>query len=168
MFPDFPEIQVFFDGNFFIILDSSEYSWNWKIYFSLPFWKAKDHFLNKIIFISGAAQLKEVCETEFQFSRWIDDKCYFFYDKEVGSSEDVQKICSDTFRQHGFENGRLYEPRDSENFVKIYKLAEEFSKRPTLQLWLGLNDKEKENEFVYNSNGEFPKINALWAGNLSN
>ena len=133
--------------------------------------------MNKIIFISGAiksaAQLKEVCErqigeTEFQFSRWIDDKCYIFYNYEVGSSENAQKICSDAFRDQGFENGRLYEPRDSENFIKIYKLAEEFSKRPTLQLWLGINDKEKENEFVYNSNGEFPKINALWAGNLSN
>ena len=132
--------------------------------------------MNKIICISGAiksaAQLKEVCErqigiTEFEFSRWIDDKCYLFYNKEVGSFDDVQKICSDTFKQYGFENGRLYEPRDSENFVKIYKLAEEFSKTPTLQVWLGLNDKEKENEFVYNSNGEFPQINGLWAGNLS-
>ena len=110
--------------------------------------------------------MRHIGETEFEFSRWIDDKCYLFYNKEVGSFDDVQKICSDTFKQYGFENGRLYEPRDSENFVKIYKLAEEFSKRPTLQLWLGLNDKEKENEFVYNSNGEFPKINALWAGNF--
>ena len=67
------------------------------------------------------------------------------------------KICSDTFKQHGFENGRIYEPKDSENFVKIYKLAEEFSKRPTLQLWLGLNDREKEGEFVYNSNGRLPR-----------
>ena len=138
--------------------------------------EANNQSLNKIICISGAiksaAQLKEVCErrigqTELEFSRWIDDKCYLFYNKEVGSFDDVQKICSDTFKQYEFENCRLYEPRDSENFFKIYKLAEEFSKRPTLQLWLGLNDKEKENEFVYNSNGELPKINDLWAGNPS-
>ena len=118
--------------------------------------------------ISGAVQLKEVCETQFEYSRWINNRCYFFNNKEVRKFENVKKICSDTFKQHGFGNGRLYEPRDSENFVKIYKLAEEFSKRPTLQLWLGLNDKEKEGEFVYNSNGQLLKINEYWAGNLSN
>ena len=44
-------------------------------------------------------------------------------------------------------------------------MAEEFSKRPTLQLWLGLNDREKEGEFVYNSNGKLPTIEEHWAGN---
>ena len=146
------------------------YLWNWNNRLQV----SKRSILNRIIFISGAiksaAQLKEVCErqigeTEFQFSRWIDDKCYFFYNKEVGSFEDAQKICSDTFKQHGFENGRIYEPKDTKNFVKVYKLAEEFSKRPTLQLWLGLNDREKEGEFVYNSDGKLPKIKEHWAGN---
>ena len=118
--------------------------------------------------ISGAVQLKEVCKTQFEYSRWINNRCYFFNNKEVRKLEKVKKICSDTFKQHGFENGRLYEPTDSKNFVKIYKLAEKFSKRPTLQLWLGLNDKEKEGEFVYNSNGQLLKINEYWAGNLSN
>ena len=106
-----------------------------------------------------------MCETQFEFARWINDRCYYFYNKEVASIDDVQKICSDTFTQHGFENGRLYEPRDAENFVKIYRLAEDFSQKRTLQLWLGLNDKEKDGEFVYNSNGNLPKINAPWGGN---
>ena len=105
-----------------------------------------------------------MCETQFDFARWINDRCYVFCNEEVGSFDDVQKICSDTFKQHGFENGRLYEPRDVENFVKIYRLAEKFSQRPTLQLWLGLNDKEIDGEFVYSSNGKLPKINC-WAGN---
>ena len=47
-------------------------------------------------------------------------------------------------------------------------MAEEFSKRPQLQLWLGLNDREKEGEFVYNSNGKLPKIEEHWAGNWWN
>jgi len=118
--------------------------------------------------IKTAAQLKEVCETKLEYSRWIDDRCYFFHNKEVRAFDDAKKICSDTFKQHGFENGRIYEPKDSENFVKIYKLAEEFSKRPTLQLWLGLNDREKEGEFVYNSNGKLPKIEEHWADRQPN
>ena len=117
--------------------------------------------------IKTTAQLKEVCETQFEFARWINDRCYYFYNKDVGSFDDAQKICSDTFKQHGFENGKLYEPRDAEFFVKIYRLAEDFSQRPTLQLWLGLNDKEKDGEFVYNSDGKLPKINPPWAGNWS-
>ena len=124
----------------------------------------------KIIYIScvikTTAQLKKVCESQFEFARWINDRCYHFYNKEVGSFDDAQKICSDTFKQHGFGNGRLYEPREDENFIQIYRLAEDFSQRPTLQLWLGLNDKENDGEFVYNSNRQLPKINA-WAGNLS-
>ena len=111
--------------------------------------------------ISGAikteAQLKDVCETQFKFSRWINDRCYFFHNKEVQSFDDSQKICSDTFKQHGFNNGRVYEPRDHDNFKVVYELAEEFSKRPTLQLWIGLNDKEKDGQFVYNSNGRLPR-----------
>jgi len=118
--------------------------------------------------IKTAAQLKEVCETLFEYSRWINDRCYFFHNKEVRAFDDAQKICSVIGKQHGFENGRIYEPKDSENFVKIYKLAEEFSKRPTLQLWLGLNDREKDGEFVYNSNGKLPKIKEHWADRQPN
>ena len=106
-----------------------------------------------------------MCETQIEFGRWINNRCYFFYDKEVASFDDSQKICSDTFKQHGCENGRLYEPRDAESFAKIYKIAEEFAEYPTLQLWLGLNDKEKEGEFVHSSNGKLSKIDAPWAGN---
>ena len=115
--------------------------------------------------ISGAikttAQLKKICEIQFEFSRWINDRCYFFHNKEVPSFDDSQKICSDTFKQHGFDNGRVYEPRDSDNFDVVYALAEEFSKRPTLQLWIGLNDKEKDGQFVFNSNGRLPRY-APW------
>jgi len=113
--------------------------------------------------IKTTAQLKKICETQFEFSRWIDDRCYFFHNKEVQSFDDSQKICSDAFKKHGFDNGRVYEPRGSgyvdyiENFIKVYEMAEEFSKRPTLQLWIGLNDKEKDGQFVYNSNGRLPR-----------
>jgi len=111
--------------------------------------------------IKTTAQLKKICETQFEFSRWINDRCYFFHNKEVRSFDDSQKICSDTFKQHGFDNGRVYEPRDQDNFKVIYELAEEFSKRPTLQLWIGLNDKEKDGQFVFNSNGRLPRY-APW------
>ena len=111
------------------------------------------------------AQLKEICETKFTLSKWVNDRCYYFFDKEVKSFDDAQNICSEKFKEHGFNNGKLYEPKDLENFAKIYELAEQFSKKPTLQIWLGLNDKSNEGEFVYNSNGKLPQINAPWAGN---
>ena len=95
----------------------------------------------------------------------MNDRCYYFHDEEVKSFEDAQKICSEKFREHGFNNGILYEPKDVKIFAKVYELAEQFSKNPTLQLWLGLNDKSKEGEFVYNSNNQVPKFILPWAGN---
>ena len=95
----------------------------------------------------------------------MNGRCYYFHDEEVKSFEDAQKICSEKFKEHGFNNGILSEPKDIENLVKIYELAEQFSKEPTLQLWLGLNDKSKEGEFMYNSNGLLPNLNAPWGGN---
>ena len=94
----------------------------------------------------------------------MNDRCYYFFDHKK-SFDDAQKICSEKFKEQGFNNGRLYEPKDLKNFGKLYELAEQASKRPTLQIWLGLNDKSNEGEFVYNSNGKQPKINAPWGGN---
>ena len=91
----------------------------------------------------------------------MNDRCYYFFDKKK-KFDDAKKICSEKFKEHGFKNGRLYEPKDLKNFAKIYELAEQFSYHPTLQIWLGLNDKSNEGEFVYNSNGKQPKFNAPW------
>ena len=95
----------------------------------------------------------------------MNDRCYYFFGKEKKSFDDAQKICSEKFKEHGFNNGRLYEPKDLDNFVKLYELAEQVSDHPTLQIHLGLNDKANEGEFVYNSNGKQPNFNAPWAGN---
>ena len=105
---------------------------------------------------------KELCETKFEFSKWMNDRCYYFHNKEVKIFDDAQKICSEMC---GIDNGRLYEPKDLENFSMIYQLAEKFSKQPKLHLWLGLNDRLNESVFVYNSNGKLPKFLAPWAGN---
>ena len=95
----------------------------------------------------------------------MNDQCYYFYNEEVKLFDDAQKICSEAFKKHGFDNGILYEPKNPENFVKIYELAEQISNHSTLQLWLGLNDRSKEGDFVYNSNNQVPKFIAPWAGN---
>ena len=95
----------------------------------------------------------------------MNGRCYYFHNEEVKLFDDAQNICSEIIKKHGFDNGRLYEPIDLENFAKIYELAEQFSGKPTLQLWLGLNDKSKEGQFVYSSNGQLPKFNTPWAGN---
>ena len=64
----------------------------------------------------------------------MNDRCYYFHNQEVKIFDDAQKICSEKFKEHGFKNGRLYEPKDLQNFAKIYELAEQFSKKPRLQI----------------------------------
>ena len=115
--------------------------------------------------IKSPDQLKEVCESEFKHSIWIENKCYYFHNKELQSYDDVQRTCSLIFKQYGFNNGRLYEPRDAETFAKVYRLAEEFSNYTTLQIWLGMNDNENEGQFRYSSDGGLLTMNSLWAGN---
>ena len=111
-----------------------------------------------------SGETSEVCGS-FEQSRWIDDVCYYFHNEEVQSFSDAQKICSEKFTNNGLNNGRLYEPRDADTFAQIYSLAEEFSNRPTLQMWLGLTDLE-EGQFRYVSNGQTLKMNAPWGGNI--
>ena len=94
----------------------------------------------------------------------MNGQCYYFHNEEEKYFDDAQNICSEIAKNHGFDNGRLYEPQDLDNFAEIYELAEQFSGKLTLQLWLGLNDNSKEGEFVYNSNGKLPKFITPWAG----
>ena len=118
--------------------------------------------LNMILFSDG---LKATCESLEQ-SKFENGVCYFFHDTEVRSFNDAKKVCSDEAKKFGYNNGRLYEPRDANNFAEIYKLAEEFSKRPTLQIWLGMTDSAQEGTFTYVSDGQTSKIVAPWGGNL--
>ena len=115
--------------------------------------------------LPNLGELQDSCES-FEQSRWIDDVCYYFHNEEVRSFSDAQKICSDKVANFGFDNGRLYEPRDANTFAQIYSLAEEFSNRPTLQMWLGLTDLEEEGQFRYDSNGQTLKMDAPWGGNV--
>ena len=82
------------------------------------------------------------------------------------SFNDSQKVCSDEAAKFGFNNGKLYEPRDANIFAEIYKLAEEFSKQPKLQIWLGMTDSLKEGQFTYVSDGQASKMVAPWGGKL--
>ena len=126
-------------------------------------------------FISGDSEnttrLKDICENEFNSSKWLNNRCYYFHNKDEISFDNATKICSEIFKEIGFGKGRLYEPENLEDFAKIYELAEQFEKlllpetEKPLQLWLGLNDRSKEGDFVYNSNGKLPKFNAPWHGN---
>ena len=97
----------------------------------------------------------------------MNGTCYYFHNEEVRLFDGARKICSEAFQKHGFDSGRLYEPKDLESFAMIYELAENISEYPTLTLWLGLNDRSKEGDFVYNSNGKPPKFTAPWGGNYS-
>ena len=97
----------------------------------------------------------------------MNGTCYYFHNEEVRLFDGARKICSEAFQKHGFDCGRLYEPKDLESFAQIYELAENISEHPTLTLWLGLNDRSKEGNFVYNSNGKPPTFTAPWAGSYS-
>ena len=109
--------------------------------------------------------LFSACDS-FEQSRSINGVCYYFHNKEVQSFNDTKKACSDEAAKFGFNNGRLYEPRDANTFAEIYMLAEEFSKQPKLQIWLGMTDSLKEGQFTYVSDGQASKMVAPWGGNL--
>ena len=75
----------------------------------------KEHFTKNpsydVISGGGLAQLKKVCNS-FKNSKWMNEKCYYFHDREVQSFEEAKNICSNKFQKYGFDNGRLYEPRN--------------------------------------------------------
>ena len=83
-------------------------------------------------FISGDSENKDICETEFDSSKWLNNRCYYFHNKEEISFDNAKKICSEIFKNIGFGKGRLYEPEYLEDFTKIYELAEEFSEKLSL------------------------------------
>jgi len=112
--------------------------------------------------VKTSTQLKEVCETISNHSKWMNNTCYYFHNVEVRSFAKAQKVCSDRFEKYGFKNGRIYEPRNLDTFVKIYKMAEEFANYTTLQLWIGLHDYEKDGEFRYDSDKQLPKLKIPW------
>jgi len=118
--------------------------------------------------VKTSAQLKEVCETISNHSKWMNNTCYSFHNVEEQSFDKAQKICSDEFKKYGFKNGRIYEPRNLDTFVKIYKMAEEYANYPTLQLWIGLHDYEKEGEFRYGSDKQLPKLKIPWGRSQPN
>ena len=132
-------------------------------------------YLDLLHFIAGDSKNEDICETEFNFnsSKWLNKRCYYFHNKDEVSFDNAKKICSEIFKRIGFGKGRLYEPENLDDFDKIYKLAEEFdeklslpeTEKQPLQLWLGLNDRSKEGDFVYNSNGKLPEFEPPWNGN---
>ena len=104
----------------------------------------------------------------------MNNRCYYFHNKDDISFDNAKKICSEVFspfKDPGFDKGRLYEPKNLEDFKEIYELAEQFEKlllpetEKPLQLWLGLNDRSKEGDFVYNSNRKLPEFEPPWNGN---
>ena len=89
----------------------------------------------------------------------MNGKCFSFHNEEVKSFREAHKTCHDTFLRFGFQNGKMYEPRDLIEFEEVYKMAEEFSKTQALTIWLGINDIEFDGEFAYNTyQGETPFI----------
>ena len=95
-----------------------------------------------------------------------NDRCYYFYDKEVQSFNEAQRICDEKLKEFGFSTGILYEPRNQTNFIRVYELAEKFAWIPSVQIWLGLRDRRNNGQFQYVSDGGFPLIKQEWGGNV--
>ena len=133
---------------------------NKKICFLLHTWSLESHSFSHLA-LKTSAELKQVCDS-LENSKWVNDKCYYFQNEEVQRFEDAQKQCVDRFSQKGCHNGRLYEPRTIESFQMVYKLAEEFSSRPTLTIWLGMDDNENEGKFVFSSDSTSPNFTFPW------
>jgi len=112
-------------------------------------------------------QLKYLCNS-LPNSKWMNNKCYHFQDKEVQNFNDAQMICSDIFKSQGFDNGRLYEPRSTKDFQMVYKLAEDFSKRKTVTIWLGMEDNKNEGIFTYSSDKKNPNFTLPWGARQPN
>ena len=106
-----------------------------------------------------------MCDS-FDYSKWSNGKCYYFHNEEVQSFDDAQQLCSDKVKQQGFDNGKLFEPKSTEILQKVYKLAEKFSNRPTLTIWLGL--KKIEGKITYSSDGTLPNFTLPWGSKLIN
>jgi len=92
----------------------------------------------------------------------MNNTCYYFHNTELQSFNEALKVCSTKFEKYGFKNGRMYEPRNKDTFEKLYKKAEEWAQYPTLQLWIGLHDYDKEGEFKFTSDKKIPDW-APWA-----
>ena len=75
------------------------------------------------------SHLKKICETELQPSKWINDTCYYFYNDGFYDFDEAQSICSEAFKYYGFENGRIYEPQNLDDFKKTFEMAEDFNRR---------------------------------------
>ena len=58
-------------------------------------------------------------------SRLIDGFCYFYYNG-YETYEDAQSICQQHFEFHGFQDGRLYEPRVPTNHELVYKAGKNY------------------------------------------
>ena len=96
--------------------------------------------------------MKELCDS-FENFIWSNGKCYYLHNEEIQSFENARKLCFDKSKQHGFGNGKLFEPKSTESLQHVYKLAENLSKKPTLTIWLGMDDQLSEGRFTYSSDG---------------
>lgn len=93
--------------------------------------------------------LIEKCISE-PSSRLIDGFCYYYYNG-YETYEDAQSICQQHFEFHGFQDGRLYEPRVPTNHELVYKAVTEISGLPNPAIWIGIDDKRREGDFRYYS-----------------
>ena len=57
--------------------------------------------------------------------RLIDGFCYYYYNG-YETYEDAQSICQQHFEFHGFQDGRLYEPRVPTNHELVYKAGKNY------------------------------------------
>jgi len=109
-----------------------------------------DIFDEKLTKLNESKAEKEKCPVGNHYNI-INHKCYFISTNAL-SAEEADQFCKTTF------NGKLFEPRSLNTNVKVHKFALTITKTV---FWIGLNDKNNENAWVYNSDGSPVVTSAL-------
>ena len=79
----------------------------------------------------------------------------FYFEKRKYTYEYAKKNCALKLK-----NGRLYEPKTWEESEKVFSCAYGIGRK--LLWWIGVNDRQKEGRYVYDSDGSPVLFNPIW------
>ena len=98
------------------------------------------------------------CPTENTKYRLINDHCYYHHSVEM-TYDEAKKLCATKF-----VGGKLFEPESLAKNNLVWNAYKDYWPAP----WIGINEKNSENNFHYDSTGENPPFNQPWHPTYSN
>ena len=88
----------------------------------------------------------------------INNKCVY-YETTGYVYEDARQKCEERFNN----NGRLFEPKTGNENEVAFKVGKSFG---TKNWWIGINDKQNEGRFVFESDGTPISYRPKWYSNF--